>query len=326
MIGCDRRREVNVRNVNIYTEQECVSHMMTGEWTMNDWIYLLQQDEWKTIRSNCLSTSPMSTSLHKWMNEHALMDGCSLLPLISFVSSTISIMDDSALFAVDWSGGDGVVCIPMPLHVLQRSSWWLRHSDKGDTGFFSITWQIAHRRWMCSFAAMLTMRAIGIQRIYSSVYDQPITYDRITQNGLAILRCCLEDNIKRRKKQCTARSSVHPAPSNQHVDTVSNTNRLGVILAFLRKFWISRTWSGKHICIHMGKGFRANGTRNQQKVTLSGNGHKQFMPVFSSGSQRFFLHWCAYTICMSNHTMLWETALKIVLLAHIVVVRDWCPF
>ena len=70
---------------------------------------------------------------------------------------------------------------------------------------------------------------------------------------------------------------------------VSN-NRLGVILAFLRKFWISRTWSGKHICIHMGKGFRANGTRNQQKVTLSGNGHKQFMPVFSSGSQRFFLH------------------------------------
>ena len=59
------------------------------------------------------------------MNEHASMDGCSLLPLISFVSSTISIMDDSALFAVDWSGGDGVVCIPMPLHVLQR----LDHDD-----------------------------------------------------------------------------------------------------------------------------------------------------------------------------------------------------
>ena len=87
--------------------------------------------------------------------------------------------------------------------------------------------------------------------------------------------------------------------SNDNISTLDRTmicdeeemeNRLGVILAFLRKFWISRTWSGKHICIHMGKGFRANGTRNQQKVTLSGNGHKQFMPVFSSGSQRFFLH------------------------------------
>jgi len=93
--------------------------------------------------SECISTKQRVRSINHSFNR-SVKHG-QLLPLISFSARIDSMMHTSQVDEAD-SGGRGAVCFFWSMHVRHRSSWWVRHVDRGEFGLCSSELQISQRR------------------------------------------------------------------------------------------------------------------------------------------------------------------------------------